>query len=186
MGSPRSKAVELKSHVVRIAPNSNLPFRGLGLVKLRKPELSQKREPSGAPIFSPAEMRHNFAIWALETDTVSKRRLHLYYCLRCKWTFRVDDRWTVVTVTPLDTNGSPIQTSEAAQRLATFGLGPCSAFSRLTANPRLTQEAARLETFRGRLAALISAGRRAWKARVWRHRQGKLISSDQNRRSAWK
>ena len=178
--------MQLKSHVVRPAADSNLPFRSLALVKHHKPELSQKRAPSGAPIFSPAEMRHNFAIWALETDAVSKRRLHLYYCLRCKWTFRVDDRWTVVTVTPLDTNGSPIQTSEAAERLATFGLGPCPAFGRLTANPRLTQEVTGLETFRGRLASLISAGRRAWKARVWRHRQGKLISSDQNRRSAWK
>jgi hypothetical protein len=180
--------VELKSHVVQTALDSSVPFRGLGLVKYRKPNLSQKRPPSGAPIFSPAEMRHSFAIWALETDAASGRRPHLYYCLRCKWTFRVDDRWTVVTVTPLDADGSPIQTSEAAERLATFALGPCPVFSRLTAGPRPTQEVTLPDTFRGRLVALISAGRRAWKVRVWRSRQSKarVTSSDQNRRSARK
>jgi hypothetical protein len=178
--------VELKSHVVGTALNSHLPFRGLALVKPRKPELSQKRPPSGDPIFSRAEMRHNFAIWALETDAASGRRLHLYYCLRCKWTFRVDDRWTVVTVTPLDANGRPIQTSEAAERLATFGSGPCPVFSRLTAGSRLTQEVTPLKTFRGRLAALISAGRRAWKVRIWRSRQPRFTASNQNRRSVRK
>jgi len=178
--------VELKSHVVRTALDSNVPFRGLALVKHRKPELSRKPAPSGAPIFSPSEMRHNFAIWALETDAASGRRLHLYYCLRCKWSFRVEDRWTVVTVTPLDENGSAIQSSEAAERLATFGLGPCPAFSRLTAGPRLTQEVTPSEMFRGRLAALISAGRRAWKVRVWRGHQSRFTSSDQNRCSARK
>jgi len=184
--SSRSTAVEPKSHVVRTSSDSNLPIHGLALVKPRQPEFSQKRPPSGAPIFSPAEMRHNFAIWALERDAASGRRLHLYYCLRCKWAFRVDDRWTVVTVTPLDANGSPIHTSEAAERLATFGLGPCPVFSRLTAGARLTQEVTPLKTFRGRFAALISAGRRAWKLRVWRWRQSRLTSSDQYRRSARK
>jgi hypothetical protein len=178
--------VELKSHVVRIALDSNLPFRDLALVKPRWSEISQKRSPSGAPIFSPAEMRHNFAIWALETDAASGRRLQLYYCLRCKWAFRVDDRWTVVTVSPLDTNGNPIHTSEAAERLATFGLGPCPVFSRLPAGARVTQQVTPPKTFRGRLAALISAGRRAWKVRVWRWRQYRVTSSDQNRRSARK
>ena len=178
--------MELKSHVVRTDLNSNVPFRGLALVKDRKTELLRRPAPSGAPIFSPAEMRHNFTIWALETDAASGRRPHLYYCLRCKWAFRVDDRWTVVTVTPLDANGSPIHTSEAAERLATFGLGPCPVFSRLTGGSRLTQEVTPLKAFRGRLAALISAGRRAWKVRIWRRRQCRLTSSDQNRRTARK
>lgn len=169
--------MELKSHVVRTDLDSNAPLRGLALVKHRKPELSQRPAPSSAQIFSSAEMRHNFAIWALQTEAASGQQPHLYYCLRCKWTFRVDDRWTVVTVTPLDADGSPIHTSEATERLATFGLGPCPVFSRLRASPRLTQEVARLETFRGRLAALISAGCRAWKVRVWRCREAKVTSS---------
>jgi len=177
--------VELKSHVVRTGLDSNVPFRGLALVKDRKPELSQKRAPSDAPIFSPAEMRHNFAIGPLEGGGHSERQ-HLYYCTRCKWAFGVDDRWTVVTVTPLDANGSPMQTSEAAERLATFALGPCPVFSRLTERPRLTQEVTLLETFRGRLAALISAGRRAWKVRGWRSHQSRVTSGDQSRRGARK
>jgi hypothetical protein len=177
--------VELKSHVVRTVLDHNVRFRGLALVKSRKPELSQKRAPSGAPIFSPAEMRHNFAIGPLEEGVHSERQ-HLYYCTRCKWAFRVDNRWTVVTVTPLDANGSPIQTSEAAERLATFALGPCPVFKRLTGGPRLTQEVTPFETFRGRLAALILAGRRAWKVRVWQRHQPRFTGSNQNRRSARK
>jgi hypothetical protein len=176
--------VELKSHVVRTALDSNLPFRGLALVKPRKPELSQKRPPSGAPIFSRAEMRHNFAIWALETEAARGRRLHLYYCLSCKWAFSVDDRRG--SVTSLDLNGNPLQGAEAAERLATFGLGPCPVFSRLTGGPRLTQEVTPLETFRGPLVSLILAGCRAWKVRVWRWRQSRFTSNDQNRRSARK
>jgi hypothetical protein len=124
--------VELKSHFAGPVLDSNVPFRGLELVKPCKPELPQKQRPqSVAPIFSPAEMRHNFAIGPFDEGAHSERR-HLYYCTRCKWAFRVDDRWTAVTVTPLDANGSPIQSSEVAQRLATFALGPCPVFSRLT------------------------------------------------------
>jgi hypothetical protein len=186
VGAFRSTAVELKSHFVGPVLDSNVPFRGLVLVKPCKPELPQKKRPqSVAPIFSPAEMRHNFAIGPLDEGAHSERR-HLYYCTRCKWAFRVDDRWTAVTVTPLDANGSPIQSSEVAQRLATFALGPCPVFSRLTRGPRLTQEVTPLETFRRRFAALILSGRRAWKVRVWRWRQSKFTSSDQNRRSASK
>jgi hypothetical protein len=123
-----STALELKSHVIRTALDSNVLFRRLALVKPRKPEISQKRALSVAPIFSPAEVRHNFAIGPLDEGAHSERR-HLYYCTRCKWAFRVDDRWTAVTVTPLDAKGSPIQSSEAADRLATFAVGRvrCSA-----------------------------------------------------------
>jgi hypothetical protein len=157
--------VELKSHVVQTAPDSNVRFPGLALVKPRKQGLSRRHARSGAPIFSAAEMRHNFAIWASEKDARSQRRLHLYYCLSCKWAFSVDDRRN--SVVPLDLNGNPIQGAEAADRLATFGLGPCPVFSRLTEDRRLTQEVTPLKTFRGRLAALILGGCRAWKAKVW-------------------
>jgi hypothetical protein len=166
LGSPRSKTVELKSHVVQTAADSNVRFRGLTLVKPHKPVLSLRRKRSGIPIFSSAEMRHNFAIWALEPDAASGRRLHVYYCLSCKWVFSVEDRR--YSVTPLDLNGNPIQGAEAAEKLTTFALGPCPVFSRLTEDRRVTQEVTPLETFRGRLAALILAGCRAWKVKVWR------------------
>jgi hypothetical protein len=115
--------VEQKSHAVtpRLVLESNVRFRGLGSVEPHKPEVSQRNTPSGAPIFSPAEMRHNFAIWAWEKDATSERRRHLYYCLRCKWSFSVDDRRG--SVTPLDLDGNPIQGAEVVERLATFDLG---------------------------------------------------------------
>jgi hypothetical protein len=176
--------VNPKSHIVRprtvLDPNL---FRSLALVKAPKPKLLRRGVRSGPPIFSAAEMRHNFAIWALRKDAAPGRPLHLYYCLRCKWAFAVDDRRGHVI--PLDQSGEPIQETEAAQRLATFGQGPCPAFSRLTEDRRLTQEVAPLETFRRRLAGLILAGCRAWKLRVWRWRQSVLLA-DQNQRRASK
>jgi CheY-like chemotaxis protein len=75
-----------------------------------------------------------------------------YYCVRCKWAFRVDDRSG--SVTPLDSNGNPIQELEAADRLATFGVGPCPVFTRLTGNARVTQVVPPREVLRVRLTAL--------------------------------
>jgi hypothetical protein len=68
--------------------------------------------------FRPAELRHSFAIWSLKDEPALNRKLHLYYCLRYKWSFSVDDRQA--SVTPLDSNGRPLQLTEAADRLATF------------------------------------------------------------------
>ena len=147
-------------------------------------------------MFSPAEMRHSFAIWSLDKEAASGRRLHLYYCLRCKWSFAVDDRRG--SVAPLDLNGNPIQGAEAAERLATFGLGPCPVFNHL--GQRLTQEITPVETLRTRVAALIlpvsaaierliswvpfmrSLGRPARKMAVWRCRKSQLPSGHQNKR----
>jgi hypothetical protein len=123
---------------------------------------------AAAAMFTPAEMRHNFAIWALKKDTDSTRQRHLYYCVRCKQAFRVDDRSG--SVTPLDLQGDPIQVNEAMKRLATFSNGPCPAFSGLITGPRLTTKVIPIRTVRGRVTRLILAGRRTWKAVVgqWR------------------
>jgi hypothetical protein len=149
--------MELKLQAVAPRTNDGMPFRGLALGKSRKREISKMSTRPSAPLFSPAEMRHAFAIWALEKDAARGRRLHLYYCIRCKQAFSVNDRWG--SVAPLDQNGNQIQGAEAAARLATFGAGPCPAFGRLAEAPRLTRKFTPVETFRGRLAALIA---RAW------------------------
>jgi hypothetical protein len=120
--------VDFKSYVAatRVGSDQKVPFRGLTLVNSRKASTDNRQAWPVGPLFSAAQMRHNFAIWALERSGTSCGRLHLYYCLRCKWAFRVDDRSG--SVPPLDLNGNPIQELEAAERLATFGVGPCPAF----------------------------------------------------------
>jgi hypothetical protein len=152
----------------RAGLDNRVPFRGLALVNPRMPQPDDRHAGSADPLFSAAEMRHNFAIWALEKSATSRRQLHLYHCVRCKWSFRVDDY--SASVAPLDENGNPIQKLEAAQRLATFGAGPCPAFSRLIGHGRLTQVVTRREVLRGRLAALFHSMGRIWKEpnRGWR------------------
>jgi hypothetical protein len=162
--------MEFKSNVAasRVSSDSGVPFRGLTLVNSGKPKAAARNARPAGPLFSAAEMRHNFAIWALEKSGTSRRRLHLYYCVRCKWAFQVDD--CSGSVTPLDQNGNPIQEPEAAERLATFGVGPCPLFSRLTGSARLTQVITDSDVLRGRLATLFYAMSRIWKRpdRGWR------------------
>jgi hypothetical protein len=161
--SVRSKAVDLKSYVAatRVGSDKRIPFRGLTLINSRRPNTDNRQAWPVGPVFSAAQMRHNFTIWALERSGTSRRPLHLYYCVRCKWAFRVDDYSG--SVTPLDPNGNPIQKLDAAERLATFGVGPCPAFTRLTAKARLTQVITRRKALRARLAALLHAMGRIWK-----------------------
>ena len=145
----------------------NERFRGLALVKPRRSEPSHDT-PWSEDIFSDKETRHNFAIWPLEKDAVLGRRLHLYYCVRCKWVFRVEDRRALVT--PLDANGAPIQGVEAEGRLATFGLGPCPAYNGFLRNSRRTQKVTDIATLRAPIVALFCSVRRAWElvAMQWR------------------
>ena len=150
-----SNAVELKSYAAcRAAWDSNVRLRRLELINSRKPEFQQKSGRLDSATFPSAETRHIFAIWALEKDTTSRRRLHLYYCVRCKWAFSVDDRRGVVT--PLDVNGNPIQAAETADRLATFALGPCPAFSRLIADSGGSHKPPRTGMLRKHLAVRIA------------------------------
>ena len=151
-----------------VSLKSEVPFRGLALVDSRKPvAAAYTKARSAGSFFSAAETRHNFAIWPLEKSGTSRRRLHLYYCIRCKWAFQVADNGSV---TPLDQNGNPVREREAAERLATFGVGPCPVFSSLTGTTRLIHAVTRGEVLRSSLAALLGVLRRIGKApnRGWR------------------
>jgi hypothetical protein len=155
-----SRTVELKSYAVaaRAPLGSNAGFNGLRLIRPRAPERPKRQTQAPSRAFSTAEMRHNFAIWSLDQKAAYGRQLHLYYCLRCKWSFSVDDRRG--SVTPLDLNGHPIHGIEAAERLATFSLGPCPVFNHRIGNSRLTQQITAVETIRTRLVSpllLLSA-----------------------------
>jgi hypothetical protein len=141
--------------------NHRTPLRSLGLVKPRKPRTYNRTPWSIGPAFSASEMRHNFAIWTLERSGASLRHTHVYYCLRCKWTFQVND--SSGTVIPLDQNGLPIEEHEATERLATFGYGPCPVFSRLLGSTRQTKVIPPKEAFRVRLTAMFHEFGRIWK-----------------------
>jgi hypothetical protein len=201
----RSRTVELKPYAVapRAPLDSNAGFRGLRLVRPCAPETPKKTTQAQHRAFSSAEMRHSFAIWSLDKEAPYGRRLHLYYCLRCKWSFSVDDRRG--SVTPLDLSGYPVEGAEAAERLATFSLGPCPIFNHRIGNSRLTQQITAVETIRTRLVSLLlplsaplqrliswtpfgrQSERCAPKTIVWRGRRSQLASrGNQNKRTPTK
>jgi hypothetical protein len=161
----------------RTALDKMARFHRLSLVKSSKVELSPASVGTLGAMFTPAEMRHNFAIWEARQKLPAKRAVHLYYCVRCKQAFSVDDRSGAAT--PLDPHGDPIQGCEAARRLATFGDGPCPVFSGLIAGPRFTRKVIPIRDGRGRFTRLILAGSRTWKAAVgqWRRFSAQLLSS---------
>jgi hypothetical protein len=153
----------------------------LALVRSGKVEFSPTSVGAGRAMFTPAEMRHNFAIWALNKGVPAGRAAHLYYCVRCKRAFSVADRGG--SVTPLDSQGNALQGSEAIKRLDTFSCGPCPACSGLT-DPRLTSKVIPIQTARGHLSDLTSACRRAWEAVMMQwHRLPRTDRTTHNMRS---
>ena len=156
-------------------------FHRLALVKSIKVESSPASVGAGSAIFTPAEMRHNFAIWPSRKDAASSHQQHLYYCVRCKEVFSVDD--LSGSVTPLDSHGDPIQGTEAAKRLATFSQGPCPAFSRIIAKPSIRSKVIPIAPVQGHFASLILKGRRAWKAVIGHRPRLSAQGGIQNQRS---
>jgi hypothetical protein len=181
-----SKAVELNCQdaASRTDLEKVVQFHRLAPVKSNKVEFSPAGVGTGSTIFAPAEMRHNFAIWASRKNPASGRQQHLYYCVRCKEVFSVDYRSG--SVTPLDPHGDPIQGTEAAKRLATFDQGPCPVFSRLISKPRLRPKVIPIASVQGRFAALILKGRRAWQGVIGQWRRFSAESGFQNQRNQWK
>jgi hypothetical protein len=155
--------VELNSQTSapRVGPDRIFQRHKLALVRSGKVEFSPASHGTARAMFTAAQMRHNFAIWAVKNNADTGAQRHLYYCLRCKQAFSVDDRSGCVTA--VDSEGNTLQGSEAIRRLDTFSLGPCPAFSRFM-GPRLTSKIIPVHSAHGRLTDLISAGRRAWKA----------------------
>jgi hypothetical protein len=154
----RSQAVDSRTDLAtsRVV-SEQFQFRGLTLLNSTKPKPDRRQVWPASSVPFAAATRHNFAIWSLKKSEGSRRRLHLYHCVRCKWSFRVDDRSGAVM--PLDQNGNPIQGYEAAERLATFGVGPCPSFSRVIGGARATQVVKRSEAFRGSLVAMCFLAR---------------------------
>jgi len=145
---------------------ANLGSPRLTLVKPPRAQALTSSATSAAQAFSAAEMRHHFAIWKLAPAEPSNRHLELYFCLRCKWAFRVDGRRGLIT--PLDKDGNAVEGVAAGERLATFASGPCPVFANLTPHSRLTERLTLMDRLRARLSAPVFAVCRAMVATFWR------------------
>jgi hypothetical protein len=77
------------------------------------------------------EKRHSFAIETLPKPGRFASRPYLYMCVRCKWTFRVND--APGSIVAIDLNGQPLPEPENSPRAATFAVGPCPALKTITA-----------------------------------------------------
>jgi hypothetical protein len=74
-----------------------------------------------------SQTRHNFLIKPLERRGWIKPRPYLYFCVRCRNAWRVNDPRNAII--PLDRNLEPIDGPLRCERIATFATGPCPAFS---------------------------------------------------------
>lgn len=87
------------------------------------PATSNVRKAPKPATLAPQERRHSFAIEALPRGEKFRSRPYLYMCVRCRWTFRVNDR--PGSIVSLDESGQPLAEPENSRRAATFSAGPC-------------------------------------------------------------
>ena len=101
--------------------------------RLKMAAQTHQRRGKAGTLLLLQEQRHSFAIESLPRDPDTKSRPYLYMCVRCKWTFRVNDQpGSIVTI---DHNGSPLPEPENSRRVATFAIGPCPALKALAGRP---------------------------------------------------
>jgi hypothetical protein len=75
---------------------------------------------------------HLFAIKVLDKlPGFFKPQRYLYHCVRCKWSFVVNDGRRGA-LRPVPENGTPLSRDEVVARAATFAAGPCPAMRRVT------------------------------------------------------
>src|SRR5258708_19760884 len=78
------------------------------------------------------KLPHLFAIKVLDKlPGLFKPHRYLYHCVRCKWSFVVNDGRRGA-LRPIPENGTPLSRDEAVARAATFAAGPCPAMRRTT------------------------------------------------------
>jgi hypothetical protein len=94
------------------------------------------------PANTPQSLRHDFIIKSMgRLPGFFKPHRYLYVCMRCKWSFMVNDGRRGV-ITALDRDRNPLNASEARERLKTFEIGPCpglAVFARTPMFSRTTQ-----------------------------------------------
>ena len=135
------------------------------------PETSTQRNSARHVAVALQERRHSFAIEALPRSEKSSSRPYLYMCVRCKWTFRVNDR--PGSIVSIDHTGEPLAEPENSRRAATFSTGPCPAFTGPAFRKR-TIEIPQLGWFaraRYRVMRQVSARWRRWTGESVRERR---------------
>src|SRR5215472_695016 len=142
------------------------PWNSVTAIQWRSgpPETSTARKGPKHAVPALQERRHSFAIEALPKTEKSTARPYLYMRVRCKWTFRVNDR--LGSIISIDQAGEPLEEPENSRRAATFSVGPCPAFKGPVL-PEPTIEIPRLGWFariRDRVMRQVSAMWRLWTA----------------------
>jgi hypothetical protein len=78
------------------------------------------------------KMPHLYAIKVLDKlPGLFKPRRYLYHCVRCKWSFVVNDGRRGA-LRPISEDGTPFTREEVVARGSTFAAGPCPAMRRMT------------------------------------------------------
>jgi hypothetical protein len=94
------------------------------------------------PANTPQNVRHDFVIKSMgRLPGFFKPHRYLYVCMRCKWSFMVNDGKRGV-ITALDRDRNPVNGADARERLKTFEIGPCpglAVFARTPMFSRTTQ-----------------------------------------------
>jgi len=72
-------------------------------------------------------LRHNFAIWVMgRKPGWFQPQRYMYRCLRCKWSFVINDERRGSVRVAADTPGMTAE--EESRRIATFTDGPCPGY----------------------------------------------------------
>jgi len=90
----------------------------------------------GRNFSKPSEHRHEYVVKSLgRLPGLLKPHRYVYLCLRCKWTFVVNDGRRGV-ISAVDHDLAPLSPEEAVERLASFSAGPCPSLDILHRAPR--------------------------------------------------
>jgi|SRR5208282_383824 len=138
-----------------------LPVSANGYRELYRTHTSLGRGYSGSA-FSPEEMKHNFAIRALEKPSLFARRPYIYLCVRCRQIFLVNEHRGLIVA--IDRDRNPLPEPENSRQVETFAEGPCPSFKFAPKFPRQSRPAATVKSSMVKLRllrALASLSKRA-------------------------
>ncbi len=91
------------------------------------------------PANTPQNLRHDFVIKSMgRLPGFFKPHRYLYVCMRCKWSFMVNDGRRGV-ITALDRDRNPLKAVEAGERLKTFEVGPCPGLAVFARTPMFSR-----------------------------------------------
>jgi hypothetical protein len=93
--------------------------------ELYRTRISLRREHPGKA-FSRQEMKHNFAIQALERPGFFARQPYIYSCVRCRQIFLVNERRG--SIVAIDRNRNSLPEPKNSRPVETFAEGPCPSF----------------------------------------------------------